>query len=900
MIERRTFRFQPALTALDYIRLARGVNEVGDIERTYLFHLDGTFDRPTEKVRAGDVIIVPTRKPPSVIEAMTEGEAERLRVEQEAMMQRFESAHQVLPRFGMDYFEPMRERIRNIQRRYEAIFVQDAQTQQDDRARQQTNDGTQKTDEDGQNQPTNQRRQRRPLTPGEMAEIEDAITGFVTPADQMEASVMMSRQTLASGDTIQLTWWSLSSGEPPQTVALKVAPEGDLTIPGYGRLTVRGWSLEQLEQNAAQLLARETFTDVQVVATFDRLRSIQVSIIGNAFHPGTYRLSSAVTLFNALYFCGGPNDAGSLRNITVHRGDEVYHVDFYRYLLYGDADQDRALQGGDMIFFGSSGRQASASGEVQRPGVYELGDEEQFDQLLEMAGGIRPSGFAKSIQIDSVRDNAESVVINVDATGDTAPPKILDGDRVTVYSVLTQATNTVQVRGYVRQPRVYELKEGMRVADAIRAAGGLRDEAYRERADLFRLNPDGETRTLIPIHLADALSDDREANIPLQRHDRVFVYSRSEVDWHPPREVSAQGAVVKPGNYPRLDGMRVSDLIRLMGGVKPEGHKQRALLQRVDSHNRLAINRSVNLDTMEAGSDDDLMLMDGDVLLVLRHEEAVWEPEQLVRVTGAVQFPGDVAFLQNMRVTDAIARAGGAAPDYASAALLLRKGERADYFGLSRVVNLEAALRGDLDADLVLQPEDEIVVYHRPEVAWEPEHVVTVFGAVQEGDQYPRTDGMRVSDLLFRAGGILPNAYIDRADLIRFLDDHETQRTVAVDLRQVLAGVEAADIPLQDGDILRISTIREATYVPEDIVTIYGAVQHPDTYIWTDGMTLEDVLFLAGDVLPGHRSLVEIARARTNESTTIDEEDISDRSDDAPWRRTLIQPGDVISVTRSI
>lgn len=863
-----SFLYQPALSANDYLRLAGGATEVGDIRRIRILRRDGSFARPTEPLQPGDIIVVPTLRPEPTAETLDDDETLR-RAEKEATQQTFREADQILQRFGISYFEGSRKYIRNLEEQVNRAHLQTKETP-----------------------PSS------PLPPVS-AIVKDAITGFVGPTDLLNANVLMSiphNQIIEPGNVLYVTSWSETSGQPPTTITVKVEPDGTAVVPPYGRLTVVGMTLEQFENAVRDLMARTTYTDLKAVATFERLRTIQVSIVGNAFRPGNYATSAATTLFNALYLCGGPNDSGSLRNITLKRGDKTIPIDFYRYLLHGDAEQDVKLEGGDVIWIGPVQRQVTADGEFLRPGIYELADNEGFADLVSMALGIRPSGFAKAVQIESVEGHTVRVLRTFDATGNLreAPP-LLDGDRVTVYPVLSEPVNTVQVKGYVRQPRFYEFREGMRVADLVRLAGGLRDEAFRQRADLYRRNKDGRTTTLIPIDLGAALEGNPDANLPLVARDRLVVYSAFEVEWKPERVVSAQGAVTRPGNYPRSDGMRVSDLLRLAGGVRPEGFAEHALLLRLDARNRLALSVPVNV----LESDGDLLLQDGDVLLVLTHEEAQWEPTREVRVTGAVQTPGLIPYTEEMRVTDALFRAGGVLPDHAPSALILRKDpQRWDKVTESLVVDLDAALQGNSNADLPLQPEDEIIVYRLPEVRWEPAQQVTVMGAVQRGDTYPRTKGMRVSDLLFRAGGVLPNAYLQRADLYRYLEDYERRITIPVNLEGVLRGDSTADIPLQDGDVLRVSTLREATFTPERVVTIYGAVQRPDTYPYTENMRLLDLIHLAGDVLPGANPMVEIARARQQEKTLIIVANLDAARTGDTSQNVALTPGDIVSVRR--
>ncbi|MBT7804342.1 hypothetical protein HN766_02565 [Candidatus Poribacteria bacterium] len=895
VLQTGSFLFRPELSSPDYIRMAGGPTDAANVDGSYVIHRDGTFGGPDELMRAGDVLVVPTRRRDTTIQPLTEQEILTQQAEDEARREMLDESRQTLRRYGIDYFDGARHRIREIERRVGLMELDREQ-----RRRPRAEEPEAGADVDGVPEAAAEAWQPLDLPSiSPSALVQDAITGFVGPLDQIDSNVMFTiphDRVIVPGDTLHLTWWSPSNPEAPRSASLVVASEGTVLLPPHGPFVVLGKTLEEFEQDARDLLAQNTFADLNLVATFDSLRTMQVSIVGNVFRPGTYALSAAATLFNALLFSGGPNEAGSLRHIVLKRGDQAHEVDFYAYLLRGDAGQDRPLQGGDLIYFPPIGRQVSVTGEVHRPGIYELTEGEGFRDLMDLVGGIRASGFAKSVQIDSVNDFANRVVRNVDATGDlTDAPPLYDGDYVTVYPVSSDAVNTVQATGYLKQPRVYEFREGMRLSDLIRAAGGLRDDAHRARADLFRRNPDGDTRTLIPVS-PEALEDGGEADIPLQAYDRLVVYGASEIVWRAPRTVAAQGAVVRPGNYPRADDMKLSDLLRMAGSVRPEGHGEHALLLRVDNRGRLAVSIAVNLLDLTAG---DPFLEDGDVLLVLTHAEAAWEPAQVVRVGGGVQEPGLIPYARGMRVSDALLRAGGAQGDHASTGLLIRKSERWDTVGESFMLALDAILAGDPEADILLEPEDEIIIYRESEVAWEPAQEVQITGAVMRGDSYPRTDGMRVSDLLFRSGGPLGNAYLERADLYRYMEDYDRQTTIAVDLTRALAGDDDADVLLQDGDMLQVWTMREADFVPESIVTVYGAVQRPDIYPYYYNMRLRDALNIAGGLLPGHRGTVEIARARREKNAEIIRVDIDAALLGDNGDNIEIEPGDVISVMKS-
>ena len=331
-----SFLYQPALGVNDYLRLAGGATNVGDITRIRILRRDGSFGKPTGPLKEGDIIVVPTLRVAFTSEPLDEEEALR-RMEEEAVRQTFRETEQILQRFGISYFEGSRNYIRNLEEQVSRLQ-------------------TTPTTEGPPQQPTEM---TKPLFPPTSAIVKDAITGFVGPTDLLNANALVNiphNQVVEPGDTLYVTSWSETSGQPPATITVIVEPDGDAVVPPYGRMTVVGMTLEQFERAVRDFMARTTFTDLKVVATFDSLRTIQVSIVGNAFRPGNYATSAATSLFNALYLSGGPSDAGSLRNITLKRGDKTVRVDFYRYLLGGDADQDVKLKGGDVIWIGPARR----------------------------------------------------------------------------------------------------------------------------------------------------------------------------------------------------------------------------------------------------------------------------------------------------------------------------------------------------------------------------------------------------------------------------------------------------------------------------------------------------------------------------------------------------------------
>ena len=884
------FGYLPERTALDYIRFAGGLTESADLERAVWIRRDGSIDRADAPPLPGDVLAVPTKRAAPPV-APLDGGGETLSGHVESLNE----SRMTLKRFGDEFFEAGRARIRETERRVKLLETQSGVLPQLPQGK------PPPADSDGASEAEASAGAAR------QANVRNAVTGYIGPLDQLDSNALLNipqRRIVEPGDALRAVWWSEAGGAEPQTRRLEVSAEGEAVMPPYGAISLFGKTLGEAEEALRESVARASFSDTKLILTFESLETIHVAVAGHAFLPGSYAMSSAASLFGLLRICGGPNDLGSMRAILLKRGAQTFRIDMYDFLLRGSADQERPLRDGDLIYFPAAGRQVAARGEVSRPAVYELVEGEQHAQLFEMAGGIRPSGFAKSVQVDSARGGAERIVRNLDLTNGYADlPPLLDGDLITIHPILSEPMNTVQAAGHLRRPGQYELKEGMRVSDLIREARGLRDGAHRRRADLFRRNADGNAYTLLPVNADAALQNDPDADLPLQPFDRLAVYPESEAAGKPLRGIAVQGAVRRPGNYSRPDGMRVSDAVRMAGGAVPEAHLDRALLLRVDVRNRLAFSEPVDLRRLnESGGnaeENDPVLRDGDALLILRIDEAVWEPPQTVKVTGAAQSPGYVPFAQNMRVSDALMRAGGAKTGRDPTALLLRKAPSHARIEAALPIDLDAALRGDSEADLLLMPEDEIIVYDFGETGWKRPSEAEAVGAVQRGGRYPIAPGMRVSELLFQAGGVMPNAHLERADLYRYRDDYENRIALPIDLSKALAGDADADLELRGGDVVRVWTLGEASFTPEKTVQLYGAVQRPDLYPFYEEMTLRDLIWLAGGLTPGYGKTAEAARARQEKGSPVLRIDLEAAMAGDPTQNIALQPGDVIAVRKS-
>ncbi|MGK5090816.1 SLBB domain-containing protein [Deltaproteobacteria bacterium TL4] len=728
----------------------------------------------------------------------------------------------------------------------------------------------------------------------------NAISGFVGPLEMISSSVYATtphQYVLSPGDMINLIYSGNKTGF--NEVKLLVDKKGLVTIPDVGQLMVAGMTLDQFQENVNSLFVRSIDKHIKLSATLEELKSIPILITGEAFRSGSYAISSVTTLFNALHAAGGPSDIGSLRDIRLLRNDQTIRVDFYDYLLHGNNQSDLPLQSGDQIFIPLMQKSVAIDGEVVRPAIYELKEGEKLKHLIELAGGIKPSGLYEKVQIQSVIPNQKRIIIDVDLTKEqslSATP-LYDGDKITVFPILPNIDNTVMLEGAVIRPGMSEYKTDMRVSDLFSKINTPLADAFMEKADIVRFNEDGRTTRLISVHLGKALSGDPEHNIRLAVKDKVVVYSKWDVKFIPAQTIRIEGNVQKPGDYERSLDMKVKDLLNYAGNILPDTYLERADLLRYDFEKQITTLLPINLKAvLEDDKSANLVLQDRDLLRVYSNKEVQYIPAHLVKIEGNVQKPGDYERSLDMKVKDLLNYAGNILPDtYLERADLLRYDFEKQITTLLPI-NLKAVLEDDKSANLVLQDRDLLRVYSNKEVQYIPAHLVKIEGNVQKPGDYERSLDMKVKDLLNYAGNILPDTYLERADLLRYDFEKQITTLLPINLKAVLEDDKSANLVLQDRDSLQIYSNKEVQYIPAHFVSIFGAVQRPERYPRSKGMRLKELLFVAGGTLPDFYEQLELVRARTDGKTTILEIDINKVMEGDSTHNVLLEDDDIVMV----
>ena len=510
-------------------------------------------------------------------------------------------------------------------------------------------------------------------------------------------------------------------GNAQQTYRPKVSPEGSIRIENFGPIYVNGLTIEQAEQRIVGRLRtlyqglNTANSGLQAQVTLGSVRSIKVTLLGQAVRPGTYTLSSLATVFNALYAAGGPlPDRGSFRDIRVYRGNRLVRtLDIYDFLLRADQKDNIRLLDQDIIFIDHYETRIELAGEVKQPGLYEVKSGETLKNVLAFAGGFTDRAYTASI---NVRRNTSTEQQLITIPSPDIPLFVSQaGDRYVVGSILGRVENKVSISGAVFRPGDYALSKGLTVRQVIQKAEGLREDAFLNRATLRRLRENLDPE-IISVDLGKLLRGE-VADIMLQREDELHISALNQL--RQKRTVSIQGAINKSGTFDFADSMTVANLIVLAEGFTDAAISSRLEIARrvKDDTSGLAGNQNTRLFTVEI--DQNLRLNPADARLTLRPFDQVfvrasprYEAQKGASISGEALYPGAYAIRTSTdRITDLVSRAGGLKPDaYLPAARFVRRGE---------VVSLD--LRQILDqpnvaGNLLLEDGDVLTLPRRPDI----------------------------------------------------------------------------------------------------------------------------------------------------------------------------------------
>jgi len=608
-------------------------------------------------------------------------------------------------------------------------------------------------------------------------------------------------------------------GASQQSYDLEVSPEGRVFIPNIGPVAVGGASVSAARTRLRTALGQiysglqgnnpNTFLQVRL----GNIRTINVTMAGELRKPGTYNLPSFASVFNALYAAGGPNENGSFRHIQVYRNNQlVGETDIYNFLMKGVDAGNVRLEDNDVVIVQPLRTQVEIEGPVRRPGLFEIKTGENIDELLAFAGGFTDKAYTKRVTVR--RTTGEQLKVEDIASEAYSNFNPQDGDFYIVGEILNRYENRVQVLGAVVRPGEFALEDGMTIKALIEKADGLREDAFQNRATLYRTG-DNLTQTVLSVNIQGILNGTLP-DIPLNREDVLNIASLYDL-----REefyVQISGEVNRTGVYPYAGEMTVGDLVVRSGGFKESASNSsieiaRRLKDDVTGRVSEIITIAIDPELKLKPEDERIALAPFDHVFIRKN--IGFQREMLVEVEGEVNYPGTFALeKRDERISDVLKRAGGLNQfSYAKGATLIRRTEFYKEMEEEerKLEELQSLLENvDQEKDSAMYTEVEQGLYDRVE-----RRVETLNKEKEKREEKARRNERNLDEDRY--------ALLEGMDTTSVKLDLRETEYVGIELEKILANPGSKyDIILQEGDIISI---------PNQLQTVRmrGEVLYPTT-----------------------------------------------------------------------
>jgi len=599
-------------------------------------------------------------------------------------------------------------------------------------------------------------------------------------------------------------------------------------------------------------------------------KNVTVTVYGEINRPAIYELKGDEGLMELIDLAGGLKSSTYTKRIKINRivpsvnrdslnADRIM-IDLSLENKNGSKDQFKLFDGDVVEFFKISDvvkNTVSIAGSVLRPGEYELNDEMKVSDLIDMSGGLSDDVYLQ--KADIIRSDEpfieKLITVNLkNVLSDVHQDNLIlkNNDKLTIYSISGMKYLTdVSINGHVISPGPKPYRENMKVEDLIFQGGGFENElhlknTYLNRATLSSINQSDLTRDIVSFNLDSVLQGGGIAKREVKMGDIIRIYSITEILGGQEEIVTINGYVKFPGEYPLYNNLTLFDLIRLSGDFEDNEFAKSLYLKRGDIIRKVEGSKEKKIMTfslnnyLKNNSIGDIPLIDGDMVKI--YESNFFNDEQEVFIEGLVSSPGSYELKTNMRLFDLILEAGGLPSENYNfrvevASTNYRTSFKDDYMKIKtfEILNDENIyLKNNSDKNNVLLKPFDIVTL-RPSPLFSTMKKVVIDGFVHYPGTYIITSyGEKVSEIIYRAGGLTPNAYPRGSTFIR------AGEVIRLSFEKII-NIPSSNhnFVVMDGDSIIIGS-------KPNLVKIQGAVSAPGNYQYKKYYRLNDYISLAG------------------------------------------------------
>ena len=597
-------------------------------------------------------------------------------------------------------------------------------------------------------------------------------------------------------------------GKVNKDYSLLVGRNGALNFPELGPINVSGLSFNDVRE-LIKGKVKEQMIGVRAVISLGEIRSISIFVLGEAFKPGSYTVSSLSTMTNAIFVSGGITEIGSLRNIQLKRqGKVITTLDLYALLQQGDTSKDSRLLPGDVIYIPPVGLTAGIKGEVKRPAIYELKGKQSILDLIKLAGGYSSNAFPNSSSISRKSKNGFTTVLDIDLSKMRAKSEfVLNGDVVEVSTKLDAYDDIVSLTGAFHREKRVKWKKELKLSHLISSAKDFVENADLKIGLIIRKEMPLRNYSILHFDLQALLNGDKSSDITLKPMDEILTFENNDTRLfileavnnklqHQDMKgglahlVNITGNVRYPGQYPYTKNMNVRDLVLLAGGLAEASYLGNAEITRHDTSNTeeaSIYHLNVNL-LEELSTNNATLLTPKDKLSIYVTPD--YRENHSITLEGEVRFPGVYEFKRGETLSQVINRAGGFTKMAYLAGVVFTRDD------LKKLEEKQLkALQEQMRADIAAS---------------------------------------QLEDAAAGKGGALK----DSEEILAALSETEALGRLVIKMSPIMDGL-VDDVRLKDGDFLSVPGYRQE-------VSVLGEVQHATSHIFTNGWTIEDYLENSG------------------------------------------------------
>ena len=419
-------------------------------------------------------------------------------------------------------------------------------------------------------------------------------------------------------------------------MSIEISKTGTIFIPNIGSFYANNKTIASL-QNEILVEGKKKLKYFNVELTLEKLREVSIFVTGEANRPGQVLTTPYNNILNVLNKAEGVTSKASLRNIKILRGSQEITIDLYSYFLGNKNIDELKLKDGDTLIIPVVKDLVYINGEINRPGIYEINQEKDYNSLINLAGGFGKLANKGLVQGYFVKDDKVFIesVNGVDKTRK-------DLFRIDVNKIDNGNKNEVYIFGAIVNPGGYSFDNNTVFKDILKKAGGVTKESIDSFATIIRGK---ENKIVINF-------DIQKDNPKLQLGDEIYIYNYKDINNEP--YASIQGAIVAQGNYEIYEGSKVMNLLYSARGLSESQnpYMNRADLFRVDEDGRLKVFK-INLTKLLAGDENEnLLLKRNDILKVYTYDEIVKYDD--IYIYGEVRQEGKYRYYENMTLEEAM------------------------------------------------------------------------------------------------------------------------------------------------------------------------------------------------------------------------------------------------------